>query len=293
MNRALYVSTNCFVDRSTEGIRAAVQLGGWTHVEFSEIRASAGEAISLCRQLRTEGVEVILHNYFPPAGDPFLLNLASLNPELLQRSRRHCEEAISLSAELGSPFFAAHAGFAADFPPSLLGDPQSLRRFHQERKDLLSEKEAKEVFAESVKQLADFGKQHEVRFLIENHVAEDRLGYEAARSLLLYLEADDFGELAKKVGEDSFGMLLDVGHLRCTSQVLGFSKEEFCSALSQLICAFHLSDNDGHRDSHQPFGDQAWFLPVVRSHPRAPATLEFNRCSREELLRSAQRVQDS
>jgi sugar phosphate isomerase/epimerase len=293
MNRALYVSTNCFPDRSPEGIRAAIQQEGWTHIEFSGIRASTGEAILHCRQMREEGIEVVLHNYFPPADDSFVLNLASLDPELLQRSRRHCEEAISLSAELGSPFFAAHAGFVADFPPSLLGDPQGLRRFHQERKDQLSEKEANEVFAESVKRLADFGKQHEVRFLIENHVAEERLGYDAARSLLLCLEPDDFGELAKKVGEDSFGMLLDVGHLRCTSQVFGFSKEEFCCALSQWICAFHLSDNDGRQDSHQPFDDRCWFLPVVRSHPQAAATLEFNRCPREELLKSAQLVQDS
>jgi sugar phosphate isomerase/epimerase len=293
MNRALYISTNSFPDRSPEGIRTAVRQGGWTHIEFSGIRASAREAILLCRQMREEGIEVILHNYFPPADDPFLLNLASLDPELVQRSRRHCEEAISLSAELGSAFFAAHAGFVADFPPSLLGDPQSLRRFHQERKDQLFEKEAKEVFAESVQQLTNFGRRHEVRFLIENHVAEERLGYDAARSLLLCLEPDDFGELARKVGEDSFGMLLDVGHLRCTSQVFGFSKEEFCSSLSQWICAFHLSDNDGRRDSHQSFDDRSWFLSVVRSHPQAAATLEFDRCSREDLLKSARLVQDS
>jgi sugar phosphate isomerase/epimerase len=288
MNRALYVSTNCFPDRSPDGILTAIRQGGWTHVEFSGIHASAGEAILLCRRLRAEGIEVMLHNYFPPSDEPFVLNLASLDPELLRRSRRHCEEAILLSAELGAPFFAAHAGFAADLSPLLLGDPKGLQRFRRERKGLWSEKEANEIFAESVKWLTDFGKRHGVRFLIENHVAEEGLGSEAARSLLLCLEAEDFGLLAKKIGEESFGILLDVGHLRCTARVLGFSKEEFCRVLSPWISAFHLSDNDGRRDSHQPFDARSWFLAVVGSQPHMAATLEFDRCSHAELSRSMQ-----
>ncbi len=288
MNRALYVSTNCFPDRSPDGILTAVRQGGWTHVEFSGTRASAGEAISLCRLLRSQGVEVLLHNYFPPPDEPFVLNLASLDPELLRRSRRHCEEAILLSAELGAPFFAAHAGFAADLPPSLLGDAEGLQRFHRESGGLRSKEEANEVFSESVKRLTDFGKRHGVRFLIENHVAGEALGSDAARALLLCLEAEDFVELAKKVGQESFGLLLDVGHLRCTARVLGFSKEEFCNVLSAWICAFHLSDNDGRRDSHLPFDDRSWFLRVVGSHPFAAATLEFDGCSAAELIGSMQ-----
>lgn len=288
MDRALYVSTNCFPDRSLDGIFDAIRRGGWTHIEFSRISAPRDEAISLSRRLHSKGVNVLLHNYFPPSNEPFVLNLASLDPKILKCSRRHCEEAILLSAELSAPFFAAHAGFAADLPPSLLGNPEGLQRFRRDWKGLSSEKEANEVFAESVKWLIDFGKQFGVRFLIENHVAEEALGSDAARSLLLCLESEDFIALAKKVGEESFGVLLDVGHLRCTSHVLGFSREKFCRSLSSWICAFHLSDNDGRRDSHQPFDARPWFLTVVGSQPQAVATLEFDGCSEAELIGSMQ-----
>jgi sugar phosphate isomerase/epimerase len=288
MNRALYVSTNCFPDRSPDGILTAIRQGGWTHVEFSGINTSPSAAISLCRRLRSEGVEVLLHNYFPPSDEPFVLNLASTDPELQRRSRVHCQEAIILSAELGAPFFAAHAGFAADLPPSVLGDHQRLRRFCQEGHGLQPVKEANAVFAESVKSLAEFGRRYGVRFLIENHVAEEALGPDAARLLLLCLEAEDFIELAKATGVEDFGVLLDVGHLRCTSGVLGFSKEEFCQALSSWIYAFHLSDNDGRRDAHRPFDADSWFLDVIGSLPEAAATLEFNGCSNAELARSMQ-----
>jgi sugar phosphate isomerase/epimerase len=288
MNRPIYISTNCFPDRSPNGILTAVRQRGWTHVEFSGIHGSASEAVSLCRRLRSEGIEVMLHNYFPPPPEPFVLNLASLNLELLRRSRQHCEKAILLSAELGAPFFAAHAGFAADLPSSLLGNPQGQQLFRQERKDLWPVKEAYEVFAESVKRLTDFGKRQGVRFLIENHVAGEALGSEGARSLLLCLEAKDFIALAKKVGEDCFGVLLDVGHLRCTSHVLKFSREDFCRTLTPWIRAFHLSENDGRRDSHQPFDSRAWFLTVVKSRQDAAVTLEFDQCSDAELMASMQ-----
>jgi sugar phosphate isomerase/epimerase len=293
MNRTLYISTNCFEDRSPIGILTTVRQSGWTHVEFSGIRASAKEAILLCRQLRSEEVQVVLHNYFPPPEELFVLNLASRDSDLLGRSRRHCEEAILLSAELGAPFFAAHAGFVVDPPPSLLGDPEGLRRFCRERKGPRSEKEANEIFAESVSFLTDFGMRYDVRFLIENHVVEEGLDIDTARSLLLCLGADDFCQLAKKVGTESFGILLDVGHLRCTSRVLGFSKEGYCSTVSPWIRAFHLSDNDGCRDTHHPFDAQSWFLGIVRSRPHLAGTLEFNRCSPEELFTSIRLLTDS
>jgi sugar phosphate isomerase/epimerase len=200
----------------------------------------------------------------------------------------HCQEALILSAELGAPFFAAHAGFAADLPPSLLGDHHALRRFCHEGPGLQSAKEANAVFADSVKSLTEFGRRYGVRFLIENHVAEEALGADAARLLLLCLEAEDFVALAKTVGVEDFGVLLDVGHLRCTSGVLGFSKEKFCNALSSWIWAFHLSDNDGRRDTHRPFDADSWFLDVVDSLPEAAATLEFDGCSNAELARSIQ-----
>jgi sugar phosphate isomerase/epimerase len=293
MNRTLSVSTNCFPDRSPDRILTAVLQGRWTHVEFSRIRASANDAISLCRRLRSEGIEVMLHNYFPPSDEPFVLNLASLDSELLRRSRLHCEKAILLSGELGSTFYAAHAGFAADLPSFLLGDPEGLQRFCREQKGLRSKKEANEVFAESVKWLTEFGRRHGVQFLIENNVAEEALGSDAARALLLCLEAEDFLALAEKVGKENLGILLDVGHLRCTSQVLGFSREEFCRTLSSWICAFHLSENDGREDSHLPIDAQSWFLDIVGSLPYAFATLEFDGCSGAELIRSMQVVRAS
>jgi sugar phosphate isomerase/epimerase len=289
MDSASYVSTNCFVDRTPPGILAAVRAAGWTRVECSAVRASHSEALDLCRELRAEGVEVLLHNYFPPPDELFVMNLAACDTDVLRKSRAHCELAMRLSAELGATIFAAHAGFGLDVPPALLGDPAGQRRFCAENRNRFSPNEARKIFAESVKLLIEFGKQVGVQFLIENHVAGAELGESDAHMLLLCLGAEEIQELAREVGEEDFGLLLDAGHLNCTAKTLGFSREDYCRSVSPWVKAFHLSENNGSYDAHRPFGPGAWFLEEVSLHPEATITLEFERCS-EADIRAAMRA---
>jgi sugar phosphate isomerase/epimerase len=258
-------------------------------VECSAVRGSQQDAIRLCRQLRAEGVEIVLHNYFPPPDEPFVMNLAACDAEVLRKSRAHCELAMQLSAELGATTFAAHAGFGLDLLPTLLGDPAGQRRFCAENRDRFSPDEVRKIFAESVKSLIEFGKQVGVQFLIENHVAGAALGEDDARMLLLCLEAEEIHELAREVGEEDFGLLLDAGHLNCTTKTLGFSREDYCRSVSPWVKAFHLSENDGSCDAHRPFGPGAWFLEEVSLRPQAMVTLEFERCS-EADIRAAMRA---
>jgi sugar phosphate isomerase/epimerase len=258
-------------------------------VECSAVRASREDAIQLCRELRAEGIEVVLHNYFPPPDVPFVMNLAARDADVLQKSRAHCEQAMRLSAELGATTFAAHAGFGLDLPPTLLGDPAGQRQFCAANRERFSPDDARKIFAESVKALIDFGKQAGVQFLVENHVAGADLGEDDARMLLLCLEAGKIDELAREVGEEDFGLLLDTGHLNCTAKTLGFSREDFCRHVSPWVKAFHLSENDGSYDAHRPFGPGAWFLEEISLHSEATITLEFERCPDADI-RAAMRA---
>lgn len=292
MSRTLYVSTNCCADRTPEGIVAAVRKAGWTHLELSAVNASPDAAIALARELRAEGIEVLLHNYFPPPAEPFVLNLASVNMEIRGRSLRHCKEALELSAELGAPFFAAHAGFGVDLPASLLGNPAAQRRFCNERSTEFSQERTWEIFTESVRELVEHGRRCGVRFLVENHVAGAALGADAARVLLLMLDARQLGRLAEDVGAEDFGILLDVGHLKCTAQTLSLSADEYWYAAAPWVRAYHLSDNDGLVDGHRPFDGRAWFVNTLASMPAAPATLEFDRCTTDAVAVAAHAIRD-
>ena len=55
-----------------------------------------------------------VHNYFPPPKNPFVINLASDNKEILNKSITHIKKSILLVKKLGGDTYSFHAGFRVD-----------------------------------------------------------------------------------------------------------------------------------------------------------------------------------
>ena len=227
--------------------------------------------------MRRRGMRLLLHNYFPPSAQGFVLNLASANPTILKRSIEHCRTALVLSAEIGAPFFSVHAGFSVDPQPSELG-----RRLAPEARR--SKEDAIKVFYDTIARLCETAETLGVALLIENNVVSRDNLVNGRNDLLLGVIADDFHALFETVSSGSLGMLLDVGHLKVSACALGFDAGHTVSEVRRYVRALHLSDNDGHVDNNQAFGRDAWFLPhlslfpealfVIETRPLEPSALE-------------------
>lgn len=245
-----------------------------------QIELSSGLPLSASeRQLllseRSKGMNFLVHNYFPAPSEPFVLNLASLNSDLLRRSRDLCREAIELAAELEAPFYSVHAGFCFEAEPGDLGRMQG----HLQRED---RSQALEVFFESIQMLSQFGKEHGVELLVENNVVsrENAVDGEAR---YLGVRAS---ELQSFVGKGDVGILLDTGHLKVTAKSLGFSSQHEVRALADSIRAVHISENDGISDTNCALPPQST-LPselLDAGLGKRPWILEAYRLSDEQLL---------
>jgi hypothetical protein len=116
----VYVSTTSFESRDLDVILAACDEHRLDALELSSV-----DRYDLSRLGVTDyPSRFLVHNYFPPPAEPFVINLASQDSTLLQRSRAHCRAAIDLSSRLGGAVYAAHAGFTADVSPEILGKPE-------------------------------------------------------------------------------------------------------------------------------------------------------------------------
>lgn len=267
----VHVSSTAFADRDLGAVLAACAAEGIAALELSDVR-NPDLALLEPGPGRPALPALLLHNYFPPPADPFLLNLASPDPANLARSRAHCRAALDLSARLGAPVYAAHAGFAFDLPPRMLGRPREQATIPL---DALADPQATvAVLVESARELAAYGAARGVRFLLENHVCSP-LGGEAGRRLLPATTPEELAALVAAVDEPSFGILVDVGHARVSAAALGFAPEALLEAVEDRIGALHLSANDGISDEHLPFGRDAWFLPWLRRLPGATLTVEL------------------
>jgi sugar phosphate isomerase/epimerase len=200
----------------------------------------------LVERLRSFGLRYVVHNYFPPPSEPFVLNLASPDEAIRLRSLRLVEDALALAAELGSPLYSVHAGFVSDpigfdgrsfvFPAG--GDVAA----------------AKRRFRKSVTAALACASELGVELLVENNVCTP-----ATRGSLLLQAPDEFEELP------GFDILLDTGHLNVSAATLGFEREEFVRRLRSRIRAFHLHDNDRSTDTHAPAAAGSWALEAVRA----------------------------
>jgi sugar phosphate isomerase/epimerase len=110
----VYASTACVsAPRDLWAILSAYRGAGLEAVELGACTV-AGDPFALAGRLCGQRFDYLVHNYFPPPADTFVLNLASPNPELARRSLQFVLDSLALAAEIGSPLYSVHAGFVTD-----------------------------------------------------------------------------------------------------------------------------------------------------------------------------------
>lgn len=249
-----YVSTVNF------GLRPLSELTELFNVEeFPAIEISSGHpyeagipellARAACRR---EGA-VLLHNNAPPVAGNLLINLADPRAERRAEVITFLKSTIVLSKALGADYYSFHAGYRVPY------------RFGVKRyaaSERLSQDEAMAIFIEALREVLVYAESQGVRLGVENHVVEE--GNET--NLILYAE-DDFERLFQAIRSPFLCLHLDVGHLKVTSQVMGFDRLAFIRAFADKIVAVHLHDNDGVADQHRPLDGRCWVLPELERLP--------------------------
>ncbi|TKS60315.1 MAG: hypothetical protein EWM72_01457 [Nitrospira sp.] len=264
---APYVSSGAFKTKSITEVVSCCLRYGFTHVECGSGMAWAPDLLAPIRQTASHQISYLVHNYFPPHENPFVLNLATNDELILTRSLQHCRVAIDLSAELGAPFFSVHAGFAFKANPEQLGgDLTGTTLFPLEK--------AHEIFVESLKTLCQYAMHKCVKLVVENNVIARFNLISGKNRLGLCATAEDILRTYADVGSSNLGFLVDVGHLKVTAEALGFDMHKFLDTVGPYIVAFHLSDNDGLSDQNLPFDERAWFIPRLAEFPHAVMVLE-------------------
>lgn len=262
-----FVSTGAFKTRSVRECVEWALSGRLDRIELGSGSHWTSDILQPIRETSGRPIRYLVHNYFPPHEQPFVLNLASSDPEALERSLAHCRWAIDLSVELCAPFFSVHAGFAFNAKPEHLGrDVTQVPRMMLEQ--------AHENFVCSIKELCAYASRQGVTLAVENNVIASFNLVNGKNMVGLCATADEILRTYEEVGASNLSFLIDVGHLKVTATSLGFDRHAFLDRVSPHIVAFHLSDNDGLADQNRPFDEQAWFMPRLVDFPNATMVLE-------------------
>ena len=279
-----YFSTGSFLSCNlTDIISVGVEHG--IDVELSSAVGYSPDILATLRSVKGQ-THFLVHNYFPPPVEPFVLNLAASDSEIHQKSVKLCREAINLCEKLEVPFYSVHAGFAFNLTPDDLGNPKAQRRL---RKELyISREDASRQFLKTIGELAGYAKSKNVGLLVENNVSASENLDDNGESPLLLSRVDEICWFFNELNDPWVRLLLDVGHAKVSARTFGEAPETFLGRLSSHIEALHLSDNDGLRDTNRPFDETAWFVPFLPEFKSKTWIVEVSRLSLEEMV--AQRL---
>lgn len=245
-------------------------------VEFGSSSPVPPGDLKLIGAPATSVPHLLIHNYFPRPETPFILNLAAESPVIRVLSLDHCVRAIDLCVDLKIPFYSFHAGFTFEAAPEQLGG----ELIHAPR---ISPEKAHKRFIESLRTLCNYAENKGIRLLVENNVVTRENLVNGQNILLLGANSEELLKILAEVNSPVLGLLVDMGHLKVTAESLGFDREQFLVRLSPHIKAFHLSDNDGAKDEHLEFNENAWFLQHLSNFPDATMILETQKTEIDKI----------
>ena len=249
---SIFVSTVCLP--GVQPITSRISLYRSHGLNAIELGAGVSVDKDSLSQVAEMECQFLVHNYFPPPSEPFVLNLASgSDGGIRQRSLELVFRALAWTARLGAPFYSVHAGFITD--PTSFGKTSFVFPIPASPDEAQF---ALHRFTTALEIAVDRAQHLGVQILVENNVCSPEL-----RGKLLLQSADEFLELFRVLHSPHLGMLLDTGHLNVTAHTLGFDRMVFVDRVAPYVRALHVHDNDGTADTHQPIQPGSWVFNVL------------------------------
>jgi sugar phosphate isomerase/epimerase len=226
----IYVSTSCLKD--CRDLSRVLDLYSGAGIRNVELGSCHGYIEGVQEMLeRYDSTNFILHNYFPPARESFIMNLASQDKRIRSQSLNVCRNAICLCGRLGAPLYSFHPGFRVE---------GTLDKDFGLSNAVVPYEKAFKTFTRSLEEILSYARAYRVRVAVEN--------LEHKNDAYMMTRPEEFSRLSETFPEVE--VLLDLGHLKIASHRLCFGIEDFIFGMRCKIAGIHLHENDGLSDRH-------------------------------------------
>lgn len=280
----IYLSSSAVNSRRIESSVRTLAEAGLTTIELSGGTSFyEGLADALVALKKEFALSYLLHNYFPPPQDDFVLNIASPELSIRDRSMELAKNAIKLAKYLGVDRYALHAGYAITYRPPEAGRGDG-HTFQADMDSLVDRERARDTMMESYSELSSFGVECGVVVGLENLFPTK----DAPEGSLMCTPDEILSFLDSNNGEDA-RLLLDLGHIQVASTFYGFDRDAFINKAADCnqdrLLGLHLSGNDGSFDQHHALTKDCWQLRAAARFDLSciPVTIECRELSIEEL----------
>ena len=257
----VFISTSCIGGRTT--YQDAIDKILNTSIKNIEISGNHYyldnfELTKIIKHYQENKVNFSLHNYFPTPSNEIVMNLLSRNEKTYKESFNVLENAFSISKQTDIKIYGVHPGYFRDakidndkfkFDGNKISINESMEFYINK-------------FQNYYKKLQSIN--NNIFFGLENLFPN----FDKTNDSFMCT----FDEIEKilnipYVNKSNIGIILDLGHLNISSNLLEFDKYYFLDKLVDLysdkIYEVHISENEGRFDSHDELKSDSWQLEVL------------------------------
>lgn len=236
----IFVSTSCINKRNLIEVIKLLAENNILNIELSGGCTYIEDIFNTLIELKREyNLNYLVHNYFPPPKEDFILNLASTDSNIWQKSLEHYKKSIELAIDCQCEKYGLHAGFFIDPDTSEIGKNFSAQKIFDKNASI---KKFIEGFKILQKLFAD-----KINLYIENNVISYK-NYQTFKTNPFMLTCwEDYFEFKKLL---NFNFLFDVAHLQVSTKSLNLNFEDEFFKFIEISDYIHISDNDEWSDSN-------------------------------------------
>lgn len=247
---------------------------GIRNIELGSMHPEIKDLSPLLKYKQKKDFTFIVHGFFPPAGKPFFINLASQNPARLKESIDFTSKAIDFCRRIDAKLYGLHSGYLVDWQED---SPYVNRQFSDE---IYDKEKAFKTLEENVYLLTDYASKYGIKLALENNGGMTSKG----KVVSMMHNDKDFLRLFDKVKAKNLGMLIDIGHLKTASKMFNFSYSNAIKKLQKKTFELHVHQNNGTKDEHKPLTDTKWLDDFDKSVlKKACVTIESSNMKADEI----------
>lgn len=290
----VFVSSSCFkisnfeqkhFDFFSENKIFNIELSGnFNFLSNSEIK-------NKINKLKKKGFDFLLHNYFPAPKKPIVLNLISKNLKTFKDSKSIIKNAIKISNENSLKFYGFHPGYLSD------ADINQNGCFIFKKKNF-SVSEGIKIFIKRFNKLYEelnLEKKKSCKIALENLFPEPNGN---VNSIMCSYEEIEEILLSKELIDKKVFLIIDLGHLAISSNLLNFDRIKFIEMLlnkfGDKVLEVHISENDEINDLHLGIKKNSWQLDVLKIFKKKRNnfiyTLESRNCSINQIKNNVKMI---
>ena len=201
--------------------------------------------------------EYLVHNYFPVPKESFVVNIASLDDNIHQRSIKHIKSSIDFCYKINSKLYTFHPGFLTDPKGSNKSYQNYDFRWNNDYLKKANYQMAWERMVVAFQEIIPYAREKQVSIAFETE------GSVHKKDHLMLQYPKEYEQFFKLFTSDEIGINLNIGHLILAANAFDFSYHTFVDLIAEYVVAMELSHNDGVEDQHLPLQPDGWYWPLI------------------------------